>query len=78
MQIYIYIYIYIYVYVNIYIYIYTYIFASIFREWKIFHQSILLPRNGKNLNNFQYFQMKKKSNRETGKYICLYKVEKME
>ena len=45
--IYIYTYIYIYVYIYVYIDIYRYIFASIFMKWKIFDQSILLPRNGK-------------------------------
>ena len=35
------------VYKYIYIYIYIYIFASIFRKWKIFHQCLLIPQNGK-------------------------------
>ena len=44
--------------------------------WKIFHRSSLLPRNGKNLTDLQYFQMGKILNRETGKYVYLHKVEK--
>ena len=56
--IYIYLFIFIYIYtfiriyimyinIYIYIYIYIYIFASIFRKWKIFHQCLLIPQNGK-------------------------------
>ena len=32
---------------------YIHTFASIPRKWKIFHQSILLPRSEKTLNDFQ-------------------------
>ena len=42
-------------------------FVSIFRNWKIFHKSILLPRNGENLNDLQYFQIENK-----------YQIEKLE
>ena len=37
---------------------------------KTFHQFILLPRNEKNLNDFQYFQMEKKIKYRDWK-ICL-------
>ena len=54
-----YLYIFTYILIFLYMYTYTYIFASIFKKFKIFHQSVLLPRNGKNLNNLQYFQIEK-------------------
>ena len=41
--------------------LYLYIFVSISRNWKIFHLSILLLRNGKNLNDLQYFQIEKRN-----------------
>ena len=54
------------------IYIYIYIFASIFTKCKMSHQSILLPRNGKNLNDLTFFQMEKKWNSETEKLENLF------
>ena len=63
-----YLYIFTYVLIFLYMYTYTYIFASIFKKWKIFNQSVLLPRNGKNLNNLQYFQIEKiRLSPQTGK-----------
>ena len=63
-----YLYIFTYILIFLYMYTYTYIFASIFKKFKIFHQSVLLPRNGKNLNNLQYFQIEKiRLSPQTGK-----------
>ena len=46
-------------------------------KWKIFDQSILLPRNRKILKTMicSNSKWKKISNRETGKYVYLHKVE---
>ena len=77
-----YIYIYIYIYIYTYIFIYLWTFIYLFPGTRKYFSNpfyFLLTRNGKNLNDLQYFQNERKYQIEKLKNtFYLHKLEKME